>query len=211
MRGPRPAAALLGLALAACTGEAPEPTEPRYFYYLHGKIVEDLGPRGVSPRYGPYDYPGIVEALGKTGLTLVSEVRPKDTDPSAYADRVVADIRAKIRSGVPPSRITVAGASKGAVIAALVSTRLTQSQVRYVLIANCNDWLIREHDPYLTGEILSIYEASDDVGGSCAPLILRSPGVRRFDEVRLGTGLGHGVVYRPLDEWVAPAVAWAKR
>ena len=84
-------------------------------------------------------------------------------------------IRARIGGGVPPSRIIVGGASKGAVIAALVSTRLKEPKVRYVLLANCNDWLIRTHDPRLTGEVLSIYEASDEIGGSCAPLAARSP------------------------------------
>jgi hypothetical protein len=142
---------------------------------------------------------------------VVSEVRPKDTDPSAYADKVVADIRARIRSGISPSRITVAGASKGSVIAALVSTRLRNAQVRYVLLANCNQWLIREMDPRLTGEVLSIYEASDEIGGSCKPVVDRSPDVKRFSEIRLETGLGHGMLYRPLPEWVKPAAAWAKR
>lgn len=96
-------------------------------------------------------------------------------------------------------------------IASLVSTRLGEDEVRYVLLANCNDWLIREIDPRLTGEVLSIYEASDDIGQSCAPLVTRSPAVMRFEEVRLETGLGHGIVYRPMREWVGPAAAWAKR
>ena len=208
------AAAVAALAASACSTAAPDkapPADARYFYYFHGKIVEDAGPRGVSPRHGAYDYPGMIEALRREGLNVISEVRPRDTDPSAYADRIVADIRALIRSGVPASRITVAGASKGSVIASLVSTRLKLDGVRYVLMANCNDWLIREMDPRLTGEILSIYEVSDEIGGSCEKLVARSPEVKRFEEVRLETGLGHGIVYRPLREWLVPAVAWAKR
>jgi len=172
---------LLLLVAGSCSTAVLAPPKPTYFYYLHGKIVEDLGPRGLS-----------------SGLTVVSEVRPKDTDPSAYADRLVADIRARLRAGVAPSRITVAGSSKGSVIASLVSTRLNVPGVRYVLIANCNDRLLREIKPRLTGDILSIYEASDDIGQSCAPVIAASPAAGRFEEVRLTTGLGHGVVYRPL-------------
>ncbi|HEY6661436.1 MAG TPA: alpha/beta hydrolase [Sphingomicrobium sp.] len=185
--------------------------ETRYLYYLHGKIVEDLGPQGVSPRFGLYDYPGIIAALRAGGLNVISEARPSGTDPSKYADKVVADIRRKIADGVAPSHITVAGASKGSVIASLVSTRLRAEGVRYVLIANCNDWLIRTHDPRLTGAVLSIYEASDHIGSSCRPLIKRSPAVKRFEEVRLNTGLGHGIVYRPLPAWVRPTIAWARR
>ena len=183
----------------------------RYVYYLHGKIVEDLGPRGVSPRYGAYDYPGIVDALRQAGVEVVSETRPKDTDPSSYADKLVADIRQKIAAGVPPSHITVIGASKGSVIASLVSTRLRAPDVRYVLLANCNQWLAREMQPRLTGEILSIYEASDEIGGTCKPIVDQSPAVTKFEEIRLQTGLGHGMLYRPLRQWIDPAIAWSKR
>ncbi len=202
------------LALLACSTDAARSEAPygeRVLYYLHGKIVEDLGPQGVSPRFGAYDYPGIIAALERGGLTVVSEARPRDTDPSAYADKLVADIRRRIATGVPASSITVAGASKGSVIASLVSTRLADPGVRYVLMANCNDWLIRTFNPRLSGEVLSIYEASDDVGASCAPLVERSPAVRRFQEIRVETGLGHGIVYRPLPAWVEPAIAWARR
>ena len=195
----------------AVTADARDADQRRYIYYLHGKIVEDAGPRGVSPRFGAYDYPGIIAALRRGGLTVISEVRPPGSDPSAYADTVVADIRRQIARGVPPTHITVAGASKGAVIASLVSTRLVDRPVRYVLMANCNDWLIRTHQPRLSGAVLSIYEASDDVGGSCRPLVRRSPAVTQFREIRLDTGLGHGIVYRPLPAWVRPTIAWAKR
>ena len=206
--------AIAGVAATAFGGSgasarSPAP-EARYIYYLHGKIVEDSGPRGVSPRFGAYDYPGIISALSASGLTVISEVRARDTDPSAYADKVVADIRRKIAAGVAPSRITVAGASKGGVIATLVSSRLRVGGVRYVLMANCNDWLIRTFHPRLSGAVLSIYEASDEIGGTCRPLVRQSPVVRRFQEIRLNTGLGHGIVYRPLPAWVRPTVSWAK-
>ena len=205
-----PAWALLAASLAT-PAVARESGSARYVYYLHGKIVEDSGPRGVSPKFGASDYPGIVRALSKSGARVISEVRPKDTDPSAYADKIVAQVRRQVRSGVPASRITIVGASKGSVIAMLVSTRLKDPGVRYVLLANCNDWLIRTFDPHLTGEVLSIYETSDDVGESCAPLAKRSPAIRAFREVRLTTGLGHGIVYRPLQSWVAPTLAWVRR
>jgi hypothetical protein len=187
------------------------PKDTRYVYYLHGKIVEDSGPRGVSPRFGAYDYPGIIAALSKPGIKVISEIRPRNTDPSAYADKVVRQIKGQLAHGLPPSDITVVGASKGSVIATLISTRLQVRGVRYVLLADCNDWLMRTWHPRLSGEVLSIYEASDDIGGTCGPIVKASPAVTRFKEIRLNTGLGHGIVYRPLASWVRPALAWAKR
>jgi hypothetical protein len=199
------------LASASTAAARPAEAAKHYLFYLHGRIIEDQGPRGVSLRFGRYDYPGILAAFRSRGLEVVSEVRPGGTDPGAYADRLVGEIRALLARGVAPSRVTVAGASKGSVIAALVSTRLREPQVRYVLLANCNAWLIRTHDPRLTGEVLSIYERSDDVGGTCRPLAARSPRLERFAEIRLNTGLGHGMVYRPIRAWVDPAAAWALR
>lgn len=206
----------LMLALAACGAPAASPAPQsadgtRYVYYLHGRIVEDSGPEGVSPTFGRYDYPAILAALGGPGVEVISEVRAKDTDPVVYATRIEGQVRARIAAGVPPSHITIIGASKGSVIVTLVSDRLKLPGVRYVLLANCNDWLIRTFDPHLTGDVLSIYEASDDIGGSCAALAKRSPGIGRFSEIRLETGLGHGFIYRPLDPWVKPARDWAGR
>jgi hypothetical protein len=204
--------ALIALSLSACaTAISAPPENPRYLYYLHGKIIEDLGPEGVSLRFGRYDYTGIIRAFERAGLSVVSEVRPKDTDVSSYAEKVVADVRSKLAAGVPASNITIVGASKGSVIAMLVSSRLRNDEVRYVFLANCNDWMERTFAPRFTGEVLSIYEASDEIGQSCRPIAQRSPALKRFEEMRLETGLGHGVVYRPLTDWIDPAAGWAKR
>jgi hypothetical protein len=203
---------LLGaLSLAACAAAAsPQADDKRYLFYLHGQIIEDQGPKGVSPVHGPYDYDGIIDAFRERGFEVVSEVRPHGTDPSVYADKVVGQVRDLLAQGVAPSRIGVVGASKGSVIAILASTRLREPDVRYVVLANCNDWLIRTFDPHLTGHVLSIYEASDDVGGTCGPLAERSPQLQEYRELRLDTGLGHGIVYRPLDLWGGPAADWSR-
>ena len=213
MKMPRlPLLFALALAVASCGAASPaKPERPHYLFYLHGKIIEDMGETGVSPRFGKYDYRGIVRALEADGLTVVSDVRPKGTDPSAYADMLVAKIRKKIATGVPPANITVVGASKGSVIAMLVSSRLRVSGIRYVFLANCNAWMERTFAPRFTGDVLSIYEASDEMAQSCRPIASRSPSIGQFKEIRLETGLGHGIVYRPLSEWVRPATAWAMR
>lgn len=207
------AAIVACLTATACLRPAgdvvPDRVPSRYVFYLHGAIVESLGPRGYSERYGAYDLPGILEALAGDGVKVIGERRPKETDPSQYADGLTIRIRQLVESGVSPGQITVIGASKGAVIAALVSTRARIPGLNYVLLGNCNDWLIRTYDPRLTGRILSIYESSDEIGQSCRKLVDRSPSIERFDEVRLTTGLGHGFLYRPLPEWIGPASAWA--
>jgi hypothetical protein len=69
----------------------------------------------------------------------------------------------------------------------------------------------RDFDLALHGRVLSIYESSDDVGGTCAPLFAQSPALAQHAELRLETGLRHGFLYRPLPEWVKPAIAWSER
>ncbi len=34
-------------------------------------------------------------------------------------------------------------------------------------------------------------------------------GLGRHDEIVLQVGTGHGILFKPLDEWVLPTVEWA--
>lgn len=181
----------------------------RYLFYLHGRIVEDEGVGAVSPEYGRYEYTAIVKRLMVEGFTVISEVRLTNTDPERYADSIARQIQHLLDSGVAPSNLTVVGASKGSVIAMLVSSRL-RAPVRYVLIANCNEYIFRMFPLRLHGDVLSIYEASDELGQTCRPLFDRSPDLGQRREVRLETGLRHGFIFQPLEEWVRPAVVWAR-
>ena len=49
--------------------EPPEQAVPdmHYVFYLHGQIVQDVGPRPTHPRYGLYDYPLILETIAASG------------------------------------------------------------------------------------------------------------------------------------------------
>jgi hypothetical protein len=209
--------ALLTAALAGPLGaqrivsHAPDSARAgsRFVFYLHGRIVEDQGDTAVSPDYGRYEYAGILNALSGADRIVVSERRAPNTDPEVYADSVVRQVRRLIAGGIRPVDITVVGASKGAVITMLVSTRLTNS-VRYVVLANCNDYVFRNFPLRLHGHVLSIYEWSDSLGQSCRPLFERSPELGDREEIRLSTGLRHGFIFRPRDEWVRPTVSWAR-
>jgi hypothetical protein len=178
-------------------------------FYLHGRILEDHGVAATHPDFGPYEYVTIAQQFADSGFRVISEVRAANTDPDRYADSVVGQVRRLIRSGVSPSHITVVGASKGAVIAMLVATRLG-TPIRYVLLANCNDWVLQHFPLQLHGDVLSVFEATDPVGRSCQRQFDRSPSLGRRRELRLNTGLGHGFIFRPLREWLGPTIAWAR-
>ena len=182
----------------------------RHLIYLHGKIIEDKGIRPSDPKFGTYEYMEILKALEQKGFVVITESRPKDTDPVDYSRKVVKQIKTLLDAGVPPGRITVVGASKGAVIAMLASTALKHRDVNFVIMANCNDWLMRTHEIDLHGNVLSIYDVNDEFGRTCRPFFEKATGLNRHKEVELQIGIGHAVLYKPLPEWIDLVDEWAK-
>ena len=199
----------LGLIAPAASAQTRTDPERHYLFYLHGRIVEDQGAAANHAEFGRYEYAAIVRQFKDSGFVVMSEMRRPNTDVSIYADSVAREVRRLISEGVPAGNIVVVGASKGAGIAMLVSTRVT-APVRYVLLANCNEYALKNLAPRLNGDVLSIYEESDSLGRSCTTIFAQSPGLVRSGEIRLQTGLKHGFIYRPLGAWVGPAVGWAK-
>lgn len=218
MRSPRPLLAVAGWLLATATAThagtvrtdippTPDP-EATYLIYLHGKIVENQGPRPIDARFGRYDYAGVLEALSSRGAVVISAQRPPGTDVNEYAGIVVAQIERLIREGVPPERIVVAGFSKGGDITLRVSSFLRRPQLRFVLLGACWD---RSGEPHLrlTGKVLSIYETSDTLAGeSCRPLAEHDERPQSFEELQITTGRSHGAFYTPLEAWVHPLLEW---
>lgn len=183
--------------------------EAHYLIYLHGRIVEE-GRRPTSPQFGVYEYDQILETFRARGFVVISEQRPKGTEIEKYAEKVAAQVRSLLNSRVPPRQITVVGASQGSWIAMLASTYLKNRDLKFVFIAGCSAdeeflKLVNWH-----GNVLSIYERTDRAG-TCEQYRADATGIDAYEEVALNTGLRHGFIYRPLKEWIEPAVAWAKK
>ncbi len=143
------------------------PTDKHYLFYLHGRIVEEQGAEAVSERFGPYAYQEILQVFTDRDFIVRSEVRGNDTDVHQYADWLTEQIEKLLATGINPQRVTVVGASKGAVIAMLTSTKLQNPAVNFVLIAGCSDWVEEQLAVNLCGRVLSIFEKSDELGRSC--------------------------------------------
>ena len=195
----------------------PDSIDPagQYMFYLHGKIIEDQGIPAISPDYGEYEYREILESLSGYGFVVISEPRPVNTDSLEYAKRVIEQVTDLLDAGVPAHNITVVGASKGAGIAILVSHYLENTNVNYILLAICApdtvEQLIQDQIS-LYGNVLSIYDYADGLAGSCQELFSFSEGkgISRHDELILNVGTGHGILYKPLDEWIIPTIEWAR-
>ena len=203
---------------ALLTGyEFPDSIHPElhYLFYLHGKILEDQGLPAVSPDFGVYEYEAILEELTNRGFTVISEQRSKDADINVYAQKTIAQLNLLRNANVPSENITVVGASKGAYIAATVSSLLENEKVNFALLGACNSEMTgvwKQNQMYLYGNILAIYDSIDEYAGSCEDLYAFSQGkgIARHQEIVLHLGMGHGILYKPLDEWITPIVEFAE-
>jgi predicted esterase len=223
-------ACAVGIALTACaTSEEPADTmtpsatghvmsdvpeeirpECSYLFYLHGQIIEDQGVRPAHPEFGVYEYEAVLAALAEEGFEVISEPRPPRTDGREYARKVVQQIESLLSAGMPAERISVVGFSKGGGIAVAVSSLLGHERVSFAFLGTCAK---RIQDPpplELKGRILSIYEASDRVAGSCEELFSGSVVAPGLEELEIRLGGGHGAFYRPAPEWIDPVVDWVR-
>ena len=160
--------------------------------------------------FGVYEYDAILDSLRHAGLVVLSEQRPPKANSDSFAARVAHQVDSLIRLGVSPRAITVAGFSKGGWIAILASARLKNPELSYVFMGACGPWAFGP-DLHVSGRLLSLYETSDSLGVSCAPMFAhRSPG-SSIEEIALSLGLGHGTFFQPRSAWLAPVIAWAER
>jgi len=185
-----------------------------YLFYLHGKIIEDQGIPAVSPDYGEYEYKAILEKLSSYGFVVISEQRVKNTDSMEYAKKITEQVTALLKAGVPARNITIVGASKGAGITIFVSHLLENEEVNYVIMAICDPATVEElkqNEISLYGNVLSIYDSTDELAGSCRELFSFSEGkgISKHNEIVLNVGTGHGILFKPLDEWIIPVIQWA--
>ena len=190
----------------------PKAVEPdaRYLLYLHGRIIEEQGLRPEHPRFGVYEYELILETLAGRGLVVISQPRPKGTRIGPYAEQVRAQVEGLLEGGVPADHITVAGHSKGGIIAVFASALIARPQVSFVFLACCGEWLEAPDAPRPSGRLLSIYEASDELGRSCRPAFEHAGKGSTHAEIEIAIGGGHGAFYRPHPEWIDPLVEWAR-
>ena len=217
MRNVRVAFAAMAVLLAGSVpSSAAESAHTRHLIYLHGRIVqEQQSARPRHPQFGYYELEKILNVFRERRFEVSGEIRPKAATVSESADKVVAQVRRLLESGVAADHVTVVGASMGASIALQAAARLQKPDVRFCVLGACLSETVRsllaEEGKAPSGHVLSIREASDDSTSACRPwkndLDSRSGLVVR--EIVLSTGLKHGFLFLPIPEWVNPVVEWA--
>lgn len=182
--------------------------EKKHIFYLHGRIIELQGINAVSEEFGEYKYQAIIDSLAYTGAEIHKEIRTEETGFDYFSRKVSLQIDSLISKGVEPKNITVIGASKGAVMAMNISD-MNDNPINYILLGANNDYIERENDWNLHGNVLGIYEKSDSLAGKNYQYwIDKSSRANSFKQLEINTGLGHGFLYSPLKEWLNPAKRW---
>jgi hypothetical protein len=182
----------------------------RYVFYSHGLIVEGTDESPIHPEFGVYDFPAIKKALFKGGgFNLIAYHRPKNAEVEEHAVMLERWVRRLLAAGVPASRITIVGFSRGSGITAYASARLRDVGVNTALMGACTNGDIKSPEPLvLVGNLLNIYETTDSVL-SCVALAKHS-NLNSFKEIAISTGKKHGAFLRPRPEWVSPLKEWIR-
>lgn len=189
---------------------SPDP-KARWVIYLHGRIVEMQGRKAVHPEFGAFAFDAIVQAFADRGFEVIAELRA-ETTTFEYSRRVVRQVRQLEQAGIPSSAITVVGFSKGGSLARRAAAELADPEVAYAILAGCPK-KSENFEPWsakMAGRMLSLYDQSDEMVGSCKPGFEKAPAVKGSETV-LSVGKRHGTFFEPRREWVDPVVAFAMR
>lgn len=197
---------------AAGTVHPDVPADPharaRWLIYLHGAIVEHQGRGAVSPDFGRYEYDGILAALAARGFQVIAEIRSPES-ASGFAKRVAAQVRRLREGGVPAERIVLLGASKGGGLAIEAANLVGHPGLSVVTLAGCGP-AQQALAPALRGRLLAIRDEPDRFQPDCRPLLASARDLTSGRELVLHLGVDHGLVYRPLEEWVNAVEAWVR-
>jgi hypothetical protein len=186
--------------------------DERFIFFLHNRFLEEHDLNESHPEYGRTEYLEIISAFEKNGFIVISEKRNGNVNAREYSIGIVNQIDSLIKKGVNAAQITTVGTSKGGYIAQYVASIANNPHLNFVFIASFRNSDI-EDIPEINycGNILSIYELSDPYGVSALQRKKNSTcEIKHFKEIELNTGMGHGFLFKPLNEWIEPTIQWGK-
>jgi hypothetical protein len=188
-----------------------------YLLFLSSQLLDEQDPpRGFSSNY--YSF-GNLSAIGGDSTVLAIGIGHRSPTPTAFADTVLARVRALRALGVAPSRISVVGVGKGTAIATDVASRLAEP-VNYVFVGACQGATPIKPATATALHVLDVLTEDVPLANRCGsrftpPTIvseqLLAPAYGGGRAGRSGGNAGGG---RPApdraDEWVDDVVWWIK-
>ncbi|MCP5049214.1 MAG: hypothetical protein GY940_18740 [bacterium] len=201
-------------------GDVPVKVErgQKYLFYLHGAWPEHYGLTRAHPKHGMYRYDRVAETFSKKGFILIFKPRLKPVKVEEYAVKVAGQVRGLMKLGVRAENIYIMGHSKGASITLMAAGLLDLEKLNVIVMAGCGKsgtaWGERFNESVkktagtLKGRFLSLYDAADQLAGTCNEAFSLVPGLKSKETV-FKTGKGHGLFFEPRDVWVDAVTEWA--
>ncbi|MCM4158220.1 alpha/beta hydrolase [Gramella sp. AN32] len=202
---------IIGILFCSTLFACGKNNDDKFIFFLHNRFLEEHDLNELHPEYGKTDYLEIINEFKKSGLEIISEKRNGNVNARKYASRLVIQIDSLIKIGTEPKNITIVGTSKGGYIAQYVSTLANNPDLNFVFIASFrNEDILNIPEINYCGNILTIYEKSDPFGVSAKARVENSTcEIEHFKEIELNTGMNHGFLFKPLNEWIEPTIKWA--
>jgi hypothetical protein len=151
---------------------------------------------------------------------VISEIRSQATKLDKYAGKIARQVKILLANGIPPEQITVAGFSKGAAIALLVSSKLKNPGINFVVMGGCGhngscvrknyNRLLANSVQFMQGRFLNIYDVFEKKCSDCQEILENVSAKATLKEIKVKNGLGHSLFYRPRTDWFEPVVEWIK-
>ncbi len=180
----------------------------KHIFYLHSNIIELQGPNAYSEQFGAYEFEEIIAAFSAPNHIIYADIRDSLVNFDHYCTKISNQIDSLIAADVDPKNICVIGASKGGVMAMQISDQNT-NPIKYVWLGANTKNLEASYDWDYHGYILAFYDTSDKIANAdYAYWINSSTKTKKFIQVGLDTGRGHGFLYTAMEEWVKPSLAW---
>lgn len=209
-------AAVLACAMPATAADRkmPDAIDPakRYMFYMHGVYVERQGP------FEAYEYYPILDAIEAEGFVVIGEARSL-TNIGRYAATVARQVQALLDAGVPSYQITVAGHSKGGMIALTVAAMIAKPGVNYVAFSACGkagteyrgpvNKFIKQDAARVDGTILVAWAEDDMTAGHCDDA-LRLGKAQWTNKLLPASRGGNKIFYKPDPAWMKLLFAHAR-
>lgn len=188
--------------------------QQQYIFFLHNKFLEDHSLTEKHPKYGVAEYKPILDQLKSKNTVVISQKRTANTDPEAYARKVITQIDSLKAKGILSKNISIVGTSQGGYIAQYVSYYAKNPDLKFVIIGASfkDDSLNEDPDFKLYGKILSITEKSDDGHVALSTQKrFQSSQLKAFKEIEVNTRMNHGFLFKALDIWLTPTIEWIQK
>jgi hypothetical protein len=175
---------------------------------IHPELPTQLDPQRSYLIFlqGPVAGEPVARGFARRGFEVVTERRRPSSDPLEQARKTFAQVTTLLQSGVPGSRIAVAGYDLGGTAAMIASALIKDPSISYVVLAGCG--LDERYERFATqladqmaGRMLHLWEKTDPKAESCQYAFSQAPRLESDEKLLSNIG-GEELFWEPAPFWM---------